>query len=195
MARYQSDHKPKTRSRIVEVAGRLFRRHGYDGVSIDAIMETAGLTRGGFYGHFKSKRDLFNAVVAGDHEFITRLADRPGKTKASLRRQGIEVARGYLAPENRRGVAGGCSIAALAVEAARGKPATRRAYSAAVDALIAEFNRGLGDSAPHDARSIEAIALCVGGLLLSSACDDRALADRISEVCGDAAASALAAGG
>src|SRR5258708_12750407 len=48
----------KNRHRIVEVAGKLFREKGFDGVSVADIMKSAGLTHGAFYGHFASKDDL-----------------------------------------------------------------------------------------------------------------------------------------
>src|SRR5436190_14272805 len=51
------------RERIVEAAARLFREHGFDGVGVDAIMKEAGLTHGGFYGHFASKDELAAEAV------------------------------------------------------------------------------------------------------------------------------------
>jgi len=42
----------------------LFRENGFDGVGLDAIMKEAGLTHGGFYGHFSSKEDLAAEAVA-----------------------------------------------------------------------------------------------------------------------------------
>ena len=45
----------ENRERIVATAARLFREKGFDGVGIDAIMEAAGLTHGGFYRHFRSR--------------------------------------------------------------------------------------------------------------------------------------------
>src|SRR5712692_11897403 len=48
----------KNRQRILEVAGKLFREKGFDGVSVADIMKSAGLTHGAFYGHFASKDDL-----------------------------------------------------------------------------------------------------------------------------------------
>ena len=46
------------------MAARLFREKGFDGVGLDAIMKEAGLTHGGFYGHFSSKEDLAAEAVA-----------------------------------------------------------------------------------------------------------------------------------
>src|SRR5260370_30633817 len=48
----------KNRHRIVEVAGKLYREKGFDGVSVAEIMKSAGLTHGAFYGYFASKDEL-----------------------------------------------------------------------------------------------------------------------------------------
>ena len=44
--------------RILDVASRLFRDKGFEAVSVAEVMNAAGLTHGGFYGHFSSKDDL-----------------------------------------------------------------------------------------------------------------------------------------
>lgn len=56
---YPPEHKPEIRARIVKCARQLFNRRGFTEVSIDDVMAAAGLTRGGFYNHFKTKEDLF----------------------------------------------------------------------------------------------------------------------------------------
>ena len=61
---YPEHHARQTRARIVESARKLFNRHGFDRVSIGAIMEEAGLTHGGFYRHFASKDDLYWEVLS-----------------------------------------------------------------------------------------------------------------------------------
>ncbi len=55
-SRYAFDHKEKTRARILEAAGKVFRRQGYHATGVDKVMEEAGLTAGGFYAHFDSKQ-------------------------------------------------------------------------------------------------------------------------------------------
>ena len=57
----------------MEVAGTLFRQHGFDGAGVADIMNGAGLTHGGFYGHFDSEDDLTAEVtsrVLGDEGWI-----------------------------------------------------------------------------------------------------------------------------
>ena len=45
----------ENRGRILDVASRLFKDKGFDAVSVAEVMKAAGLTHGGFYGHFSSK--------------------------------------------------------------------------------------------------------------------------------------------
>ncbi len=60
---YSTEHKRQTRALIIETSRKLFNRHGFTGVSIDMIMKSAGLTRGGFYNHFKNKEALYAEAV------------------------------------------------------------------------------------------------------------------------------------
>ena len=43
---------------MINVASRLFREHGFDGIGLKDLMEGAGLTQGAFYKQFASKEDL-----------------------------------------------------------------------------------------------------------------------------------------
>src|SRR3981081_2139729 len=61
--RVSREKAAENRERIVETAARLFRENGFDGVGGDAIMKGAGLTHGGFYGHFASNDDLAAEAV------------------------------------------------------------------------------------------------------------------------------------
>jgi AcrR family transcriptional regulator len=80
----------KNHERIIDVASQLFRERGFDGIGLNDVMEAAGLTRGGFYGHFPSKEEL--AVEACGRALKTTLerwsalVDRP-----VLRGRPIEV--------------------------------------------------------------------------------------------------------
>ena len=52
-----------TRQRFLTVATRLFADRGYEGTSIEAILEEAGASRGSLYHHFPGKDALFEAVL------------------------------------------------------------------------------------------------------------------------------------
>ena len=84
----------------MEVAGTLFRQHGFDGAGVADIMNGAGLTHGGFYGHFDSEDDLTAEVtsrVLGDEGWIKgrtgagtlSLEDLVGRSRRIARRGSI----------------------------------------------------------------------------------------------------------
>ena len=56
--RVSREQAAENRDRIIDAAGRLFRERGFDGIGVANLMKAAGLTHGGFYGHFESKEDL-----------------------------------------------------------------------------------------------------------------------------------------
>jgi AcrR family transcriptional regulator len=60
---YSPEHKRGSREKILESARRLFNKKGFSEVSIDEVMENAGLTRGGFYRHFRDKDELYADAV------------------------------------------------------------------------------------------------------------------------------------
>ena len=48
----------ENRQTVIDVASRLFREHGFDGIGLKDLMKGAGLTQGAFYKQFASKDDL-----------------------------------------------------------------------------------------------------------------------------------------
>lgn len=55
--------RPSNRDRIVEAAVSLADVHGIRGITIDAVAQAAGMTKGGVQYHFASKEDMMDAVV------------------------------------------------------------------------------------------------------------------------------------
>lgn len=58
-----TNQKPSARDRILTAANRLFYAEGIRAVSVDAIVEKAGLTKKTLYYHFKSKDELVEAYL------------------------------------------------------------------------------------------------------------------------------------
>ncbi|WP_214326250.1 TetR/AcrR family transcriptional regulator [Nonomuraea sediminis] len=52
-----------TREQLLAIATRLFAEHGYDGTSVEAVLQESGLSRGALYHHFAGKDALFEAVL------------------------------------------------------------------------------------------------------------------------------------
>ena len=59
----QTLKKRRTHDRIIASAGRIARKNGLAAASVSRVMRGAGLTIGGFYAHFRSKRAMDAEVV------------------------------------------------------------------------------------------------------------------------------------
>jgi AcrR family transcriptional regulator len=71
----KAEQSELTRGALVEAARALFSKRGYAAVSTEEIVQTAGVTRGALYHHFKDKQDLFTAVVEQvEQEVLERVA-------------------------------------------------------------------------------------------------------------------------
>ena len=57
----------QTRERILKAAAACFAEKGYSGCSVQDIADRAEVSKGALYGHFKSKAELFKAMIAIEH--------------------------------------------------------------------------------------------------------------------------------
>ncbi|MFG3615563.1 TetR/AcrR family transcriptional regulator [Nocardia sp. NPDC047654] len=175
--RYKSEHKDATRRRIIEAAGRRFKRSGIDGSGVATLMKDAGLTNGAFYAHFGSKEDLVANAVADQ---LRAQGDSVGAQVRDL--VGLEqFVRWYLSAEHRDSREDGCPSAALLDEIGRCPDATRRAYTDGVLRVIDDIAALLWPDDPQSARArvLSVFAMMTGTLQLSRALSDRKLADDI----------------
>jgi len=65
---YRQRKRTESRATILEAAGRLFAEQGLSGARTDAIAAQAGVNKGLLYYYFKSKEDIYWAVL---HEHVT----------------------------------------------------------------------------------------------------------------------------
>ncbi len=162
----------ENRRRILDVASRLFRDKGFDAVSVAEVMKAAGLTHGGFYGHFSSKDDLVAETLA--HALAS---DSVGGGNFS------DFVKSYLAPRHRDNAAGGCPTAGLAAAIRHQTPPARSAMTEGLRAEISRIERALPQLDPADRRrtAIGSWAAMVGAVILARAIDDPELSDEILE--------------
>ncbi|MDR9795655.1 TetR/AcrR family transcriptional regulator [Aeribacillus pallidus] len=59
----QEERKKETRQLLLESAVEIFARFGFHGASVDKIAEHAGFSKGAVYAHFRSKEELFLAIL------------------------------------------------------------------------------------------------------------------------------------
>src|SRR5438309_6694837 len=117
----------RNRERIVEAAARRFRERGFDGIGVAEVMKEAGLTHGGFYGHFASKEDLMAEACAlaltRSRELWSRRAQAAGGEPLPA------LAHLYLSTRHRDDPGRGCLVASLGADAARQGEGVRAALT------------------------------------------------------------------
>jgi AcrR family transcriptional regulator len=90
----------ETRSRILDAAGELFAERGYDATSVADICARAGVTKGAFYHHFKSKQAVFLEMRdrwLAPLETQLTLARDPAETLPQLLQHVADLARAMFA--------------------------------------------------------------------------------------------------
>ena len=58
----RKDIPPQRRAQILAAAAGLFSRGGYQGVTVDAIAQRAGISKGNLYWYFRSKQEIFRLL-------------------------------------------------------------------------------------------------------------------------------------
>jgi len=115
------------RQRILEAAARRFRERGFEGIGVADLMKEAGLTHGGFYGHFSSKEDL---IAEASDRALTQSLARWGKLADRASGDALSALAGeYLTSRHRDDPGAGCVLAALGPDVARQGPAVRRSVT------------------------------------------------------------------
>jgi TetR/AcrR family transcriptional repressor of nem operon len=177
--RYAAGRKEQTRARIVQAAGRVFRRCGYHASGVDKVMDEAGLTPGGFYAHFASKESLLAESLrpAADEANLARQADRE---PVSGRDWVAAFLDDYLSPSHRDDPEAGCPLPALLSEVSRASGPVKESFEEIVRELAERIGPAVGSS---EDRALAIVALCVGGLGLARSVADDALAERVLAAC------------
>jgi TetR/AcrR family transcriptional repressor of nem operon len=165
--------------RILEVATRLFRERGIDGIGVADLMKAAGLTHGGFYGHFKSKEDLVaqacaRAVQRMRQNWTTVIDHANGNPLEAL-------AATYLTPKHRDNAGRGCPMAAIGSEIARQSPTVRRAFTDELRPFLEYLSRSVQGNSTRLRRqkALATYAGLVGAIIVSRAVDDPDLSNEI----------------
>ncbi len=191
---YSSEHKQNSREQILRGAMNLFSRKGFANVSIDEVMAEAGMTRGAFYAHFKSKSALYAEAVmfaAMNSEIVTqRNAD---DTELSWF---TRVVDGYLDTSHVDLDVSPCPLAFLATDVASSDPNVRKAYTDVYKGLVKLFDKHrparVANNDPD--LNLAITALMIGGVAVSRALHDKALVKKLLKSC-RAVAHRLAQGG
>jgi TetR/AcrR family transcriptional repressor of nem operon len=170
----------ENRDRVITVASRLFREHGFDGIGLKDLMKGAGLTQGGFYKQFASKDDLAALASRRALESATR---RWSEAAASGSDPLQAVIGFYLSNDHTGEKAEGCPLVALGSDAARQSADVKRPFEDGIRAHFAVLDEMMGKETEADtsASAMAILALMVGAVTLARIIDDKSLSGSVLE--------------
>ncbi len=179
---YSKEHTLRSRTKIVEAARILFNVHGFEKVTIDMIMAKAGMTRGGFYKHFKSKEALYAAAVESflmgrGAVWRAEAGIDPSNLSPKMAQHMLDS---YLSEKHLSDIENQCPMIALPSDVARGTPEVQNAYQDLLTAMVWLFETAQPDETKEKRqRAMAMAALCVGGMVLARSIPDGALAQEV----------------
>jgi TetR/AcrR family transcriptional repressor of nem operon len=186
MPRVSRKEADQHREDVLNAASKLFLEYGIDGVSVPAVMAEAGLTHGGFYGHFDSKEAL--VAEACERAFKERrsiydgIQERNGTEKKSAR---SEFIKRYTTRAHRDAIGLGCPAAAMCGDMAREDPKgqIRTAFAAGFNMMVERLTPLLSKKKKAAARddALAQIAMLVGAVVLSRATKGSPVSDEIMQ--------------
>lgn len=168
--RVSREQMAANRLRILEESSRLFREHGFDAVTVADVMQAAGLTHGGFYGHFASKDALIAAVVA--HSLSADTAE------GAALETWID---GYLSPQHRDAPALGCPTASMAGLLRQQTAEAKQAMADGVEQQLQRLGAAMNGGTPAERRraAIGTWSAMVGAMVLARAVGTSPLSDEL----------------
>jgi TetR/AcrR family transcriptional regulator, transcriptional repressor for nem operon len=184
MPRVSRKEADQHREDVINAASRLFLEHGIDGVSVPAVMAEAGLTHGGFYGHFSSKEALVaeacTRAFADRRNVYEGIEERNGSDKKAAR---VEFIKRYTAKTHRDAIGLGCPAAAMCGDIARDNPKgpVRAAFAAGVNMMVEKISPLLSGKKKAATReeALAQIAMLVGAVTLARATKGYPVSDEI----------------
>jgi len=181
---WQADHKNVTRQRILSSASRLFSLNGYEDISINQVMADAGLTRGAFYSHFKSKSELHaKAIMSSANEISTFFSSTTID----------DFIKSYLSKAHKEGEFVRCPLAFMIGDITQRDSEVRDTYTKVFKGFVnnlvkADAEQNIGDEPENKysqvtAEALQKAVLLIGGMTISRAINDDKLADQVLAAC------------
>lgn len=176
----RSEQKVQTRQRILEAAGRGFRKAGFGGIGVDGLAKEAGVTSGAFYVHFDSKAHAFRESVAQG------MAELRGGVQYYQAKHGRawwpEFVRFYLGAKRTCDLSESCTLQTMPTEVARSDEASRSTFETALrDVAQAIVDGPVSPGAPRDiGAACAALSSLIGAVTLARAVGNEAFADQIA---------------
>jgi TetR/AcrR family transcriptional regulator, transcriptional repressor for nem operon len=166
----------ENRQTVINVASRLFRERGFDGIGLKDLMKAAGLTQGAFYKQFASKEDL---AVEASKRALESASGRWSDAAAANPDDPLgAVIAFYLSGDHREEKMDGCPIVALGSDAARQGADVKAAFEAGIKAHLEVLGRFIAetDGEESSGKAMAILMTMVGAVTLSRVVNDPDLA-------------------
>jgi TetR/AcrR family transcriptional repressor of nem operon len=190
VSRIQAEENRQT---VINVASRLFRERGFDGIGLKDLMKAAGLTQGAFYKQFASKDDLAaqaskRAMESATHRWAAATAAKPEDPLGA-------VIAFYLSMGHRAERMDGCPVVALGAEAARQGSDVKASFETGIREYLEMLDSWVGaaDGKEPGGKAMAILSTMVGAVLLSRAVNDPDLARGFLEAAADQVREAVVA--
>ena len=166
----------ENRETVINVASRLFRERGFDGIGLKDLMKGAGLTQGAFYKQFASKEDL--AAQASRRALESAFSRWSAATAAKPEDPLGAVMAFYLSMGHREEKMDGCPIVALGSDAARQGSDVKASFEAGIKAHLEVLGRLIAETNGSEpkGKAMAVLSMMVGALTLSRVVNDPDLA-------------------
>lgn len=167
---WSKEHKSQSRHNILNSAASLFAQRGFENTSIDEVMADAGMTRGAFYSHFKSKSGLYQEAMT----FAALRRFRQALEDSSHLNSELNVScmvESYLSHSH---VVGddGCPLAFLVTDVAHQDPTIRQTYTKLFRGLTERMSNA--SNQPRE-QILQNLVLMIGGVAIARVLEDPAL--------------------
>jgi TetR/AcrR family transcriptional regulator, transcriptional repressor for nem operon len=178
----------ENRQNVIDVASRLFREHGFDGIGLKDLMESAGLTQGAFYKQFESKEALVaeasaRAVECASARWSKAVETNPEDPLGAI----LDF---YLSKGHRKERMDGCPLVALGADAARQSADVKAEFEAGIRKQLEFLTHILSESGRAkkcEKKAMSIASTMVGAVTLARVVNDPRLAQSIL----DAAAESI----
>lgn len=190
----RTEQKVQTRQRILDAAGRGFRKGGFGGVGVDGLAKAAGVTSGAFYVHFSSKEAAFKeAVLAGIDELRVAVESLREAHGSGWVETFVDF---YLSYKRVCDLGDSCALQSLIPEVGRADEQIKAAVEVRMDSLAHAIADGLPEGGPRARmdRAWALMALLSGGVTLARATQDAAASEAIASAIRKAALAVVGPG-
>jgi TetR/AcrR family transcriptional regulator, transcriptional repressor for nem operon len=166
--RYQADQKAKARQMLLQSGTKALREKGFNGIGVDGLAASAGVTSGAFYSNFSGKEALLQAAI--DANLGQPFIDTESGTLAEQRERLKDYLKMYISAQHCADPANGCVMPTLSADVARSGEAVRETYGRRMRELIDKIARVVGGEARDaEKRAWSVVTLMVGAVSIARA--------------------------